>query len=157
MQAVDAMRYSLYLPSGHAAHTDEPLRALNWPAAHSEQEPPSGPSCPGRHRQSEAFCERDADVVLGAQISQRMAPCCEYVSRGQSVQLVSKPAPRRGELVPAGHARHTSEVLAPTVSEYMPAAHRVHPEARASSPYAPEGHSVHALDPSVAKAPAGHV
>jgi len=50
-----------YVPIPHSVHVPDPASALNFPATHSEQFPPSGPEEPALHVQSCSALEPSDD------------------------------------------------------------------------------------------------
>jgi len=56
-----APRVAEYVPIPHSVHVPDPASALNFPATHSEQFPPSGPEEPALHVQSCSALEPSDD------------------------------------------------------------------------------------------------
>ena len=96
-----------YLPRPQSEQTSGPAAALYFPAAHSEQAPPSGPEEPALHVQS-----------VKAQL-----PVCEFEFLGQAKHVETAVAPTAVEYLPCSQRIHASD---PAADLYLPATQPIH-------------------------------
>ena len=121
-----------YLPDVHSLHASLPAPALNLPATHTSQVPPSGPDEPALHRHADNTELPEADSEFA----------------GQLVHVASDVAACDPEYLPAPHS---SQMLDPTTPLNVPAAQGLHVAPLA--PLYPTAHA-HAL---AALLPAGEL
>jgi hypothetical protein len=152
---------------------DGPGSALNFPAGHREQGPPSGPEDPAAHR-SEQSCEEvlpggevypeppqgrhDAEPEPGLYFPEShivQGPPLDPEKPPAHTQLVSVPLPR-GDSEPDGHETHVDSDVAAKAEEKVSLRQLTHAADPGSDLYFPARHCTH-VPPVEPVYPASHV
>ena len=120
---------SEYVPPAHCVQGSDPFAALNLPASHALQLPPSGPEYPSIHLQSVSAELDQGDDVCCGQGKHRLRLLEAYVFLPHALQDNSDISPGVLEYVPALHCEHGADPRTPL---YVPAIHAVH-----SMPFGP--------------------
>jgi hypothetical protein len=89
------------LPAAQLVHGSLPVTLLYLPVTHASHTPPSGPVKPSGQRHAAIALLELGDVEFSGHTVQALAPAAEYV--------------------PARHAAHTLELVAPATFENVPA------------------------------------